>query len=402
MGSPVQRQNSERLWWGGFALAWGFAVAALTLTPTPEAARAADRTPWSCVVCGSAGIVDVFQNLLLFLPLGVTLRRLGWRPGRALLSCAASSLVIEVLQAILIAGRDPALGDLMANSLGGAVGFGLGGPALAAMMRPTRSSATRIALAVAALWALVTSLTPWLLSPVPLPMGVALDTLTGTRLDHPNRWPGIVRLTPATDATAGITAVFEWRPPSDPGMSPIVRAEDAERRLWWAVDRRGDGIGIAIRLRASAWRLRSPVVEAPLPAGTIAVGAPVRVGSSWSQNAVTARVTVGGQGRTLSARFGPQHGWMLLTPFTSRYRFDASWERWTLGWLVGWGLLLGWWAGAAARPMWHLLGTTGLLLATSGRADALVRPLELACFCLAWAAAAAITARRARRALGGA
>jgi glycopeptide antibiotics resistance protein len=104
-------------------LAFSFAlVAFMTLRPT----RAIVATPTFCVFCGSLGGVDFILNVILFVPLGVTLQ---WATGRfrttALLG-VATTLVIETLQARLITGRDASLGDLIANTLGTLLGAWLG------------------------------------------------------------------------------------------------------------------------------------------------------------------------------------------------------------------------------------------------------------------------------------
>jgi len=75
--------------------------------------------------------VDVLLNVLLFMPLGVSLTR--WlttrrqRPGLLALAvvfgtCCAVSYTIEVLQQLL-PGRAPTLRDVLANSGGGVLGW---------------------------------------------------------------------------------------------------------------------------------------------------------------------------------------------------------------------------------------------------------------------------------------
>lgn len=97
-------------------------VAFMTLRPT----RAIVATPTFCVFCGSLGGVDFILNVILFVPLGVTLQ---WTTGRLRTSAligVATTLVIEALQARLITGRDASLGDLIANTLGTLLGAWLG------------------------------------------------------------------------------------------------------------------------------------------------------------------------------------------------------------------------------------------------------------------------------------
>jgi hypothetical protein len=77
-----------------------------------------------CVGCSELGTLDLLYNIALFLPLGVLLGLRGVRAGRGLLLAATLSTVIELLQ-LAIPGRDPSIGDIVANSLGGALGVPL-------------------------------------------------------------------------------------------------------------------------------------------------------------------------------------------------------------------------------------------------------------------------------------
>jgi hypothetical protein len=107
----------------------------LTLRPAPEVTGLADLTPWWCISCGEAGSADLFQNLLLFLPLGLAWRRAGTTLLPALLAALALTMTIEATQALTLPGRDAALGDLLANSLGEGLGWALW-PILTRAMRP--------------------------------------------------------------------------------------------------------------------------------------------------------------------------------------------------------------------------------------------------------------------------
>lgn len=99
-------------------IVWAGAVLLLTLLPAATGGEAVPRG--SCVLCGTFGLADFLRNILLFLPLGLlTGARLGVL--RAALLSACLSGAIEAVQ-ILIPGRSPALGDLLANGLGGAAG----------------------------------------------------------------------------------------------------------------------------------------------------------------------------------------------------------------------------------------------------------------------------------------
>lgn len=93
-------------------------IASMTLWPTQSFVV----TPTFCIFCGTLGGVDFVLNVILFIPFGISLR---WATGRwqsAAIIGVVTTLVIETLQARLIAGRDASLGDLLANTLGTALG----------------------------------------------------------------------------------------------------------------------------------------------------------------------------------------------------------------------------------------------------------------------------------------
>ncbi|HSH44929.1 MAG TPA: VanZ family protein [Longimicrobiales bacterium] len=78
-----------------------------------------------CIICGNRGLADFILNVGLFLPLGAAL---GWRGARFLTTAAlvvAFTVFIETAQLSLIPGRDSNPGDVIANSVGGALGWWL-------------------------------------------------------------------------------------------------------------------------------------------------------------------------------------------------------------------------------------------------------------------------------------
>lgn len=75
-----------------------------------------------CLICGTLGGVDFIGNIGLFVPLGLALRAAGLSARSAIALGALLSLGIESLQWVFIPGRDASLGDLVANTVGTAVG----------------------------------------------------------------------------------------------------------------------------------------------------------------------------------------------------------------------------------------------------------------------------------------
>ncbi|MCA9769489.1 MAG: VanZ family protein, partial [Gemmatimonadetes bacterium] len=146
--------------WRVAAAGWVTLVLALTLWPNPGAAQAIAETPWWCIVCGAHGGADVFQNLLLLLPLGFCLGRGGWPRGRSLLVVFLLPIGIEALQGLAIPGRDAALGDVLANAVGGVLGLAIG-----ARLRHRPIATARLAPAALGLFALQLAASSWLLEP---------------------------------------------------------------------------------------------------------------------------------------------------------------------------------------------------------------------------------------------
>ena len=98
------------------------AIVAITLRPIGS-----EVTPsfnW-CIACSELGTLDLLYNIALFLPLGVLLGRSGVSALRALVLSAVLSTTVEVLQLLVVPGRDPTLVDILSNSLGGALGVPL-------------------------------------------------------------------------------------------------------------------------------------------------------------------------------------------------------------------------------------------------------------------------------------
>ena len=95
---------------------WLLLLCAITLVPSAQR----ELPPEICLICGERGTADALLNLLFFTPLGFLLARLsGLRAG--LLWPVVMSIAVELMQQ-WIPGRNPSLGDIVFNGLGGALG----------------------------------------------------------------------------------------------------------------------------------------------------------------------------------------------------------------------------------------------------------------------------------------
>jgi hypothetical protein len=113
-GEPLRKNGIHR--WIGVLLGLGLVL--VTLTPSPSTGTPA---PFFCITCGERWLADGILNLALFFPFGLWA---GWNErsaARATLFGLLLSAVIELAQTV-IPGRDPALSDILFNTLGTALG----------------------------------------------------------------------------------------------------------------------------------------------------------------------------------------------------------------------------------------------------------------------------------------
>jgi hypothetical protein len=108
-------------WWlvaGSVAL-----IAAATLLPF-GATPAEQLPPRWCLACGGLWAADAVSNVLLFLPLGLSLGAVGLGAPLAIALGALLSVAVELSQSVSIPpGRSPALADIVTNTAGTAVGL---------------------------------------------------------------------------------------------------------------------------------------------------------------------------------------------------------------------------------------------------------------------------------------
>jgi hypothetical protein len=375
------------------------AILWLTLRSDPHAASVVDLTPWWCVSCGPAGTADQLQNLLLFLPLGVAAGWAGWTlrvTGAVLLGL---TVMIESLQAFLGNGRDAALGDVLANALGGLLGWWLvqlGGRRWLAVQHA--AAPIGVGLFVAQLIATASLNGPTVSGPEPWQLRLRPETV-----DRPTYRGAIIAielggrsivmeaakpLQPADPSAPIVIAEITWDDIDESTLTPIVRLDDARNWSIFAIDRRAQHLGVSVRTRAGQLRLRTPTWLVAVPddtrsGDTLTVWLSVQGGSAT----VAARRS-DGTARSTRFAYGAQHGWAFINPFARAHPSVATWQRWTLAWLFGWGVLLGLTTMPARRPTaWLGAALVGLIVLT-GVAGALASPWEVLALLVGWGLAA--------------
>lgn len=327
----------------------------LVLTVPPQAGGTAADGFFLCLACGTTGVADLLLNALLFVPLGATVAR----PGgglRGIAQCfAAAALLSACVEAaqLGIPGRHPALGDLLANAVGGGVG-GLLSVTAGLWLRPDRARARWLVAGWGGAVAGLLLATAWLLAPS-LPASAywvqwapdlgQFDRFEGEVLEAR---AGSLQLTPlrmsakgrdslrrrlAGDPDLEVRARFD-RPTS--ALAPVLSVFDGRQREIFVLGRDGTDLVFRLRRRADDARLRRPEHRAPgllrdVEAGETATLRVVRPGGS-DRGAFgrSGRICLGVDGdRRCDAGFPVGRGWSLLLPSepvggAARW-LDAAW-----------------------------------------------------------------------------
>jgi hypothetical protein len=245
------------------------AIVAATLFPTD--AIGGERF-LICVVCGDRGMADAILNTIMFVPLGVALALAGATASVAIPLCFILSATIESIQ-FFVPGRDSSLGDLVFNTVGGAIGAAVVWRA-ASWLYPRDRVAPRLAAVAAVSFAGVIALTGWLFTPthpdasyvvqwepdryhLPPHPGEIADVRLGTwSLPPESMWPW-QRFRDAWNR--GDTLVVRMRGAvTPPFLAPILSVHDLKRReVMFVGDDRGELV-VRPRLRALDARFDQP------------------------------------------------------------------------------------------------------------------------------------------------
>jgi hypothetical protein len=360
--SENQRPRLRRAIGITLMLAGAAAIGVITLTP----ASPGPRLPLWCLTCGVRPGVDALLNVLLFIPLGVGmgLCRLGFR--RAVISGALASILIETLQFTVVAGRFPSARDVLANSLGVALGY-LIGRGCATIVRPGPRAARRLAIGGAALWLATQAFTAWAMG-IAAPPTPWWSQLQPDYDEYPAKFAGKV-----IAASIGTIAIDE--------SEQLPRGDDARRQLLAGAPLRAVLTGVEpTRARAlvmvisagpvrdaAFWEQdgRSAVFRIPVRGTFAGLRTPsVRLDDAMPRNP-TDTVTLtgayaGGRYRLAGIRDGtvverelaasPSLLWAFLLP-VPMYAFGEEVRLCTALWVASAWLFLGYWAARSHDPV---------------------------------------------------
>ena len=334
---PGWRAGIGRALYGGLAVVAWAVIGVLTLTPTPSSIEESATTPLTCLVCGQAGAVDVFWNLLLFVPLGFALRMAGLTLGRVVALSALTTLAIETIQ-FLAPGRDPSLSDLLTNLGGGTVGAILA-RAYPALLRPPPSSLRYLFLGSAVAPVLALTGAAWLLQPSApatlwyghyAPDMGSFEQFEGsvhgawigdTVLTYgPMPWLNTRRLR-ETGQMPRLAARFTSGP-RVPGLAPIALVTDVHRKVL-LLGQEGTNLLFEARIRGEDFRFRALGVAicGALPDTS---GVPLSARGEYDGRVVALAVESPSSRIVRNLRITPALGWTLLSPVRRSIRSEAA------------------------------------------------------------------------------
>src|SRR6266540_1612357 len=183
---------------------------------------------WSfSITSGDAALAELIQNLLLFLPLGVSLTLAGVRPRRAIALGALLSFAVEFAQQ-WIPGRDPSTGDILCNSISTALGV-----------------------------ALVRFAPRWLTTTPRRSAWQALATaVVAPAFDYWAQYEGAVLWSNFALGPLSVRAVAPAHPPDR--ESPLVAVLDARAVEVFILSMDGHDLALRYRMPAIHWKLETP------------------------------------------------------------------------------------------------------------------------------------------------
>ena len=352
------------------------AVGVITLTP----ASPGPPLPLWCLTCGLRPGVDALLNVLLFMPLavGMGLCRVGFR--RAVVVGALGSILIETLQFTVVAGRFPSVRDVLANSLGVALGY-LIGRAFTTIVRPDPRAARSLALGGAVFWLATQAFTGWAMG-IAAPPTPWWSQLQPDYDEYPAKFNGRV-----IGASIGSVVISESDklPRGEEARRQLLRGEPLRAELtgveptraralvmvisagpvrdaaFWEQD--GRGAVFRIPVRGSLVGLRTPSVRLddamPRSAADTVTLSGAYAGGRYRLSATSDGTVIE---RELAA--SPSLLWAFLLPIPM-YAFGPEVRTCTALWVAGAWLLLGYW-GACSRDgirTRFIIGAAALTLA---------------------------------------
>ena len=353
-------------------------------TLVPFAALQTDRAPavW-CLVCEGLWLTDAISNIVLFIPLGVSLALLGVTWTRITAISLIASLCIELLQSLgLPPSRSAALADVVTNVLGGLAGVWLLRVSLLAW-RSSHRTAARLSL----IWAVGAAL-----------VCVATSAALGPR----TRGEGDVRyarsrlpFTPGFGWFGGLvdSAAVNGFVTTHDGTGPVMvvassetshvemtvttrgRQEGTALKPMLFVHRAGDSTAIAfvgerdlaaelvVTRRAWDWGLAMPslTLQGAFATRTVDDSRPIHFTATSSIDRLELAATAAHFSGRRTLWLTPTLGWAMIQTLITIDSPVAIVAR--VGWLALLVVPMAWWGARAGPRWWVVLGTVTACLA---------------------------------------
>lgn len=342
-------------------------VLLLTLWPLPEQAYRASLSPVTCLVCGEQGVQDVFQNILMLLPLGLALGLAGLAPGRAAVFGLFLALFVESMQYWVITGRDASLSDVVTNSLGTWLGASLA-PHLPLLLGPAPRAARRLGLAAALGFAALWTFGAWAIGtdagsggwrgrfPGDMPDAPALNGQALAARVNGAELSAIPRALPSTvegEFAAGRLSLqgaitvgppIAWRENVITVIDVDPARTEGNNRLVVVLNRVGTRALLAYRIKAADVRLRTPNFNFG-PMFDVPPGERVEFAIEHGPGRITGTSSGAGREVATSFRLAPEMLYSILAPRSPRP--DLAWAVESLLWAMLVLVVAGYWAGRA-------------------------------------------------------
>jgi hypothetical protein len=309
--------------------------------------------------------VELALNVLLFVPLGLALRKT--TPGNALLAVGATTVSIELLQYFVIVGRDGSMRDVVANFTGGAGGF-LAGPCLRWLWLSDARTSRRLAWSATVLWIAHAALAMILFRPSvadsPLYTHLApelgqYDTFAGTVANASvNDIPVSIGRFPA--AAVGhsweshpleLTATATTSSPTHRLAPVLALIDSAGIELALLGESRSDLV-FRTRTLADKLGLRRPVlvIDTVFAPAARAFGEPLHIAARRDRYSLSARLTYAdGASRGGAITLRPSLAWSFWWTFDVPSSTTIRWMAWL--WLALPACAIGFWSAMSANDL---------------------------------------------------
>ncbi|HXE57213.1 MAG TPA: VanZ family protein [Gemmatimonadales bacterium] len=339
------------------------AILRLTIWPDPQAAETASRVRSFCLFgCGGEGVRDVIQNVLLFLPLGWSLRQ--WTSARnALAAALVLTVAIELSQLAWLPGRDASVSDILSNLAGAWLGVRLA-RGWRSLVLPGSRRSRALALGTLAAWLAVLGATGLALRPrlvtdvyhalwahdlggMDLFRGTVLAARVNDRevLDGPLPFTEVLR-----DALTSDSFLVTVRGTAGPPVTrpaPILSLYSEHQDLILAITQSPRGFQFRATNGMAVARLKGQVVELPPPPG-LHPGSPLTLRAGIVHRRYVLRAESGSGVVERTIPFSVGWGWTSLLPFEYALGPGTPWL--SALWLGGLLFPVGYWSARGFRP----------------------------------------------------